>query len=314
MTRPMKAFEAGAFVLNYLTLGACERSRVVPKAFTALKTNFCLCLAIKSEMLWASVLSVDRKDSRAIVMAVYSHSPIMLPRPRPWTRETLEEESEDDSEPGRNLAFEVADASRAAERKSFRRGSSGLVRNKVFQVCSGFWGRSLNISLGGESVPRKQQRPERTLVLFWDGKAEVGITLRRRSCCCSGFRRMQCTRRSQFVSQLFQTTPLGCSLPCVGLRAEGGCAGLGGRRCREMAAGHGLGTGRVRAGHGLGTGWARAGHEHDTGRAGHGRAWVPRVPPPAASAALEKELGIQTAKVTVERLALGLWHRNEPLM
>lgn len=155
-------------------------------------------------------------------------------------------------------------------------------------------------------MPRKQQRPERTLVLFWDGKGEVGITLRRRSCCCSGFRRMECTRRSQFVSQLFQTTPLGCSLPCVGLRAEGGCAGLGGRRCREMAAGHGLGTGRVRAGHGLGTGWARAGHEQDTGRAGHGRAWVPRVPPPAASTALEKELGIQTAKVTMERLALGL--------
>lgn len=66
------------------------------------------------------------------------------------------------------------------------------------------------------------------------------------------------------------------------------------------------GTGWARAGHGQDTGWARAGHEQDTGRAGHGRAWVPRVPPPAASAALEKELGIQTAKVTVERLALGL--------
>lgn len=108
-------------------------------------------------------------------------------------------------------------------------------------------------------MPRKQQRPERTLFLFWDGKAEVGITLRRRSCCCSGFRRMECTRRSQFVSQLFQTTPLGCSLPCVGLRAEGGCAGLSGRRCREMAAGHGLGTGRVRAGHGQDMSTTRAG-------------------------------------------------------
>lgn len=63
---------------------------------------------------------------------------------------------------------------------------------------------------------------------------------------------------------------------------------------------------RTRAGHGQGTGWARAGDGLGTGRAGHGRAWVPRVPPPAASAALEKELGIQTAKVTMERLALGL--------
>lgn len=61
---------------------------------------------------------MDRKGSRAVVMAVYSHSLIMLPHPLPRARETLEEESEDDSEPGRNLAFEVVDASRAAERKS----------------------------------------------------------------------------------------------------------------------------------------------------------------------------------------------------
>lgn len=48
-------------------------------------------------------------------------SAAILPRPLPWTRETLEEEWED-PEPGRNLAFGVVTASRAAESLGVRGG------------------------------------------------------------------------------------------------------------------------------------------------------------------------------------------------
>lgn len=86
-------------------------------------------------MLWASVLCVDRKDSRAMVIIRLWLYTAITPHPLPWTRETLGEESEDD-EPARNLTFGVVDASGAAEGKSFCGGSSGLVRNKDFQVCT----------------------------------------------------------------------------------------------------------------------------------------------------------------------------------
>lgn len=88
-------------------------------------------------MLWASVSYVDRKGSRAMVIIRLWLYTAMIPHPLPWTRETLGEESED-PEPRRNPIFEVVDASRAAERFSFCGGSSGLVRNKDFQICTGF--------------------------------------------------------------------------------------------------------------------------------------------------------------------------------
>lgn len=49
VARLMKGREAGASVLNCLILGAPERNRVIPTAFTALKNNSCVCLGIKSE-------------------------------------------------------------------------------------------------------------------------------------------------------------------------------------------------------------------------------------------------------------------------
>lgn len=95
-----------------------------------------------------------------------------MAHPLPWTRDILEEESED-PEPGSNLIFGVVNASRGAERKSSCGSSSGLVRNKVLQVCTGFWRKEPEYRWG-VSAKEAQQRLEHTSVLFWDGRGEVG--------------------------------------------------------------------------------------------------------------------------------------------